>query len=88
MTTPPRLRMTRNTKTVLATLAEQDGLCGADITRRTGIKPGGLYPLLGRLERDGLATSQWEEPGNPGMPRKRFYTLTDAGRAAVKETST
>lgn len=90
MTAPPPLRMTRHTRTVLATLADQPGLCGIDVTRRTGIVAGTLYPLLERLETHGLATSEWEDPADtdPGTPRRRFYTLTEAGRAKAKEIST
>lgn len=48
------------------------------------VKGGTLYPLLGRLERDGLITSHWE-PGSGG-PGRKFFELTDAGRGHL-ETS-
>lgn len=60
--------------------AEQ--LAGADVHRRTGLKPGTLYPILVRLERAGWFVSRWEsmQPSNtPRRPRHRLYRLTPAG---------
>ena len=39
-----------------------------------------LYPLLRRLEKQGLLTSEWNT--EESRPRK-FYALTDPGRAAL-----
>lgn len=39
---------------------------------------GSLYPVLGRLERDGLIAAQWRA-GDSGPGRKE-YTITDRGR--------
>ena len=44
---------------------------------------GMLYPVLHRLERDGLITSRWDEAEN-GRERK-FYRLTERGRGALRE---
>jgi len=41
---------------------------------------GTLYPLLRRLETQGLLASDWDTAG--ARPRK-YYTLTDEGRAAL-----
>lgn len=38
---------------------------------------GTLYPLLGKLRRDGLLEHEWVESGS-GPPRK-YHRLTDAG---------
>ncbi|MFC7486475.1 PadR family transcriptional regulator [Knoellia sp. CPCC 206453] len=46
-----------------------------------GIKGGTIYPLLGRLEEDGLVKSEWVT-GQSGPPRKYFW-LTPAGRAEL-----
>lgn len=45
---------------------------------------GSVYPLLARLQSEGLVTAQWHDPppGGGGLPRK-YYALTDAGRAAL-----
>ena len=42
---------------------------------------GTIYPLLSRLRRDGLVESNWQE--SPSGPPRRYYRLTNAGRAAL-----
>lgn len=44
---------------------------------------GMLYPLLHRLERLGYVTTEWRAP-DEGRGRK-YYSLTDDGRAALAE---
>ncbi|MDI3406176.1 PadR family transcriptional regulator [Streptomyces cavernicola] len=44
---------------------------------------GTVYPLLSRLRRDELVETSWRE-STSGPPR-RYYELTDAGRAALAE---
>ena len=47
---------------------------------------GTLYRALGRLEQMGLMTSAWEDPQIPAdanRPRRRLYTITQDGHAAV-----
>jgi PadR family transcriptional regulator PadR len=68
-------------------------LSGAEISKRTGLKSGTLYPILIRLEDAKWLESEWEE-GNPktlGRPRRRFYSITALGvrsaRAEFKEFS-
>ena len=39
-----------------------------------------LYPLLRRLESQGLLTSEWREENRR---RKRFYRISDSGRTAL-----
>lgn len=39
---------------------------------------GSVYPVLRRLERDGLLNARWVEIGE-GAPRRRYYVLTPAG---------
>lgn len=48
-----------------------------------GIRGGTLYPVLSRLEGDGLVRSEWV-PGGGGPPRKYFW-LTETGRAELKD---
>lgn len=43
---------------------------------------GTLYPLLGRLRREGLVQSSWRESAS-GPPR-RYYRITAAGDAALE----
>lgn len=42
-----------------------------------------LYPLLHRLERLGHVESTWETP--PGGRRRKYYRITDQGRAELAE---
>jgi PadR family transcriptional regulator PadR len=42
---------------------------------------GTIYPLLSRLRKDGRVATTWRE-SDSGPPR-RYYSLTDAGRAAL-----
>lgn len=42
------------------------------------LKEGTIYPILGRLNRDGLVRSEWVE-SDQGPPRK-YYELTSSGR--------
>lgn len=41
---------------------------------------GRLYPLLAKLEADGLITAAEGAPARPGARRQRTYTITAAGR--------
>ena len=41
------------------------------------VEPGTLYPLLRRLEKQGLLSSEWETSGS--KPRK-YYVLSDMGK--------
>lgn len=45
------------------------------------VEPGTLYPLLRRLESQGLLTSSWSTEDT--RPRK-YYQLSEAGSAALK----
>ncbi len=44
---------------------------------------GMLYPLLHRLLRLGYVTTEWRTP--PEGRRRKYYAITDSGRAALKE---
>jgi DNA-binding PadR family transcriptional regulator len=44
-------------------------------------KEGLLYPALHELESEGLVSSAWQD--TPQGRRRRYYTVTDAGRAAL-----
>lgn len=47
------------------------------------MKMGAIYPVLRSLEKNGLLSSE-VEPSVSGPPRK-YYTITDAGRAILTE---
>ena len=54
-------------------------------TGSISLKEGTIYPILGRLDRDGLVRSEWVESAQ-GPPRK-YYALTPAGRQLFDELS-
>src|SRR5213592_4378395 len=72
---------------VLALLADNERY-GFDLVRALGeadgmvTSEGTIYPLLSRLRRDGLVETTWRESSS-GPPR-RYYRLTNAGRAALE----
>jgi DNA-binding PadR family transcriptional regulator len=60
---------------------------------------GTLYPVLHRLEADGLVSAEWRErtakpngesdgPATGGARRRRYYTLTRAGRRELDRRAT
>jgi PadR family transcriptional regulator PadR len=78
------------TPLVLAILAEGESY-GYAILKRVRDLSGGelewtdgmLYPLLHRLRRLGYVTTDWRTP--PEGRRRRYYAITDDGRAALAE---
>jgi PadR family transcriptional regulator len=78
------------TPLVLAILAEDESY-GYAILKRVRELSGGefewtdgmLYPLLHRLNRLGYVTTEWRTP--PAGRRRRYYAITDDGRAAIAE---
>lgn len=47
------------------------------------IKGGTLYPLLSRLEKNGLVSAEWR--AGEGGPGRKYFALTDAGRAELEQ---
>ncbi|MBN0039459.1 PadR family transcriptional regulator [Cellulosimicrobium cellulans] len=72
---------------VLAVVAADGPTYGYAITRSLAdaglgvVKGGTLYPLLQRLDDDGLVTTSWRE-GDRG-PSRKYYEVTGAGRDAL-----
>ena len=48
------------------------------------LKDGTLYPILYRLEDDGMVVSQWSEAEGKQVPRK-YYVITENGREALSQ---
>ena len=73
---------------VLAVVARQPAYGYELATRLASLgKPlaapeGTLYPLLRRLQRDGLVDANWQE--SPDGPPRKYYHLTDAGRRLLQ----
>lgn len=54
---------------------------GYDLSRRTGLASGTLYPLLMRLHEAGYLEARWEEAPAPSRPLRHAYRLTASGVA-------
>jgi PadR family transcriptional regulator, regulatory protein PadR len=52
---------------------------GYDLMKASGLPSGTLYPLLSRLQEQGLVSSAWAPAGADGRPPRRYYQLTDEG---------
>jgi PadR family transcriptional regulator PadR len=58
---------------------------GYELSKRTGLKSGTLYPLLIRLNDQGLLEAKWLEPETPGKPPRHAYKLSPNGLAFARE---
>jgi PadR family transcriptional regulator PadR len=54
---------------------------GLSICADADLGPGTVYPILERLQNNGWITSREEDGPHPGRPARRYYQLTDDGRA-------
>jgi DNA-binding PadR family transcriptional regulator len=52
---------------------------GYDLMKAASLQSGTLYPLLARLERQGLVDSAWETPQQEGQRPRKYYRLTGEG---------
>jgi DNA-binding PadR family transcriptional regulator len=62
---------------------------GFEIMDVTGLPSGTIYPLLRRLDREGLVSSRWEKPAvarREQRPPRRYYQLTSAGEAVRRQS--
>ncbi|MEV8319869.1 helix-turn-helix transcriptional regulator [Streptomyces sp. NPDC059900] len=90
----PDVKMTSHTQTVLhallgrgdngdrrsAVLAE--GLYGLELSKRTRLPNGTLFPILERLRQAGWVERYWEQDEiaeGEGRPRRRFYRISSKG---------
>lgn len=58
---------------------------GYDLSRRTEIRSGVLYPILKRMLEEGWLKDGWEEwnDNSPKRPPRRYYELTGDGQRAI-----
>ncbi len=72
---------------ILSILAKKDSYAPALIAElkkaQMIVVEGTLYPLLIRQKNQGFLTYRWEE--SPQGPPRKYYTITDKGRAALQE---
>ena len=63
---------------------------GFDIMDATGLPSGTVYPVLGRLERDGYVRSKWESQvvaQREKRPPRRYYEITASGARALADSA-
>lgn len=88
------MRKTHASVRVIASLlADPDAQhWGYDLSRRSGVRSGVLYPILSRMLEAGWLTDGWETTQTHGRPPRRYYALTSRGRdvfaAILAEAST
>ena len=79
--------LTYNAALVLQALAQGFGY-GFEIMAAAHLPSGTVYPLLRRLEAEGLVESSWEAAEKAhaeGRPPRRYYSATSEGRSALAE---
>jgi PadR family transcriptional regulator, regulatory protein PadR len=54
--------------------------------KATRLPSGTLYPMLARLQQEGLVDSQWEDqrPDAGGRPPRKYYRLTAEGARVAR----
>jgi PadR family transcriptional regulator, regulatory protein PadR len=66
---------------VVAVLADShEWRHGYDLMAQAGVKSGTLYPLLMRLQAQGMLEARWVDSPEPGRPPRHVYKLTPSGR--------
>jgi PadR family transcriptional regulator PadR len=81
------MRITYPTSLVLQALL-QGHHHGFDILDATSLPSGTVYPILRRLDAEGLVRSRWEKEGiarREQRPPRRYYELTPSGRIFAAE---
>ena len=81
------MRLTYPTTLVLQALM-QGHHHGFDIMDAVGLPSGTVYPILRRLDAEGLVRSRWEKEGvarREQRPPRRYYELTPTGRVLAAE---
>lgn len=61
---------------------------GFDVMDATGLASGTVYPILRRLERDGLLKARWEdarEARAEQRPPRRYYEITAPGEVVLDQ---
>ena len=69
---------------VLALLSRGDSYAyeiASRLSLAVGMGEGTIYPLMRRMQLDGLVATYFEE--SPSGPSRKYYRLTDAGRESL-----
>jgi len=77
------MQMTNSLVSVVVALmaARDDKHWGYELSKKTGVRSGVLYPILGRLLDQGWIADGWEDPSSikEKRPPRRYYTVTEEG---------
>lgn len=80
-------RLTTQSLAVLSAMLSDENAewYGLDLSKRSGLKPGTIYPILDRLLKVDWLERRWEaiDPAVEGRPRRRLYRLTGVGAPAA-----
>jgi DNA-binding PadR family transcriptional regulator len=82
------LQMTTQTLKVLSAMLSdlETEWYGLELSKRSGLKPGTIYPILDRLLKADWLERRWEDidPSVEGRPRRRLYRLSGVGAPAAR----
>jgi PadR family transcriptional regulator, regulatory protein PadR len=84
------VRVTRPLQRLLSVLVTDPSAhwYGYELMKSAALSSGTLYPMLARLEEQGLVTSQWEPaPVAGGRPPRRYYELTGEGARVARKVT-
>jgi PadR family transcriptional regulator, regulatory protein PadR len=58
---------------------------GYELSKKTGVRSGVLYPMLTRMLEEGWVEDGWEDPTTirDKRPPRRYYELTNKGKLAL-----
>ena len=82
------MKLTRPLERVLRVLLADPAAphYGYDLMKAAGLPSGTLYPMLARLQQEGLVDSRWEDqrPDAGGRPPRKYYRLTAEGARVAR----
>jgi PadR family transcriptional regulator PadR len=71
----------------LALMADSTGQhWGYELSKRSGVRSGVMYPILQRMLDEGWLDDGWEDQprvGRAKRPPRRYYELTEEGKTAL-----
>jgi DNA-binding PadR family transcriptional regulator len=83
-----QVRVTLQTLQVLRVLLDDavGQQYGLEISKKSGLPTGSVYPIMTRLEIAGWISSAWEEidQSAEGRRRRRYYWLTEEGATCAR----
>jgi DNA-binding PadR family transcriptional regulator len=78
--------LSHHARNIISVLADGDvWRHGYELSQKANVRSGTLYPLLLRLESQGVLEAEWRPSTGPGRPPRHVYRLTGEGRALAQE---